>query len=529
MAITLAPSMPTNSVSPAAGESCEDFVVRAHRELLATIPDPEVRNAVVWEAWEALYGYPERDRVESRFGLENYEHVRDVQHWQEHEAQVVGPDGQPAVRNNDVQRLIAIIQENNLRIADTDALPALVDKHTLSPSEDDKGKERPKNLGYAGPFRLGMTGRIKPRFAIFGDEHHRKDKLEVLRDRPQRSVEVLTLRANGRSYISPIACLSEAPRLPLPVQYAAINDDGDAYVVDRYSAEPVAAFPGGGNTFIPGAHPAKKKHIDQFGAEPTDNPSPQSQPRKPMALEQEDLKQIADAIMSTPQMQFVSQLMAQAGNSPTAPEPQAPAPSPSPGPSPSPQPQPVQKEPYMMPGMPGVPGMGAVTNRFSALSADDEGDGVVTPEQYAALAESQGHLMREVAELRRDNAIQRARAADADRRVALSDLASRFPHIVDLDDELNRCLYSAGSEMDDDQFHRHVELIETYAARVPAVTPMVPRGEMPERRVSTVETERYEAQISERSLEIYNASLAAGKPKTADQCWDEAAKEVTRT
>lgn len=542
---------PTNAttVTPLAGESCEDFTIRAHQELMQTIPDPYQRNQVVWDAWEAVYGHPERERIESKFGTDRYEHVRDVEHWQEHEAQVMGPDGQPAIRNNDVNRLISIIRENNMRIADTDSLPGLIDKHTLPPGADDKGKEKPRNLGYAGPFRLGMTGRIRPRFAIYGDEHHRKDRLDVLADRPQRSVEVLTLKANGRSYISPIACLSEAPRLPLPVQYSAINDDGDAYVVDRYSAEPVASFPGGGNTYIPGGTNLKRRKNESYSSQ--DDDSPNSEPQNPQAkamLDQEDLKQIADAIMSTPQMQFVTQLMQQGqpgDNNPVQAPPQPPHQGPAHAPAPAhgaPQPGspvPAMKEPYMMPGLPGM-AAGMVTNRFSATDPNDDEEQIVSPEQYQALidqhqemseqyqamASNQAQLMQQVAELKKDNAIQRAKAADADRKTRLHELYSAYPHFIDIEQECGRCLYSAGSQMNDDQFESHCDMLENYAAKAPVVNSMVPRGEMPYGKQTTVETAQYEAQVATRSTEIYQAALAEGKMKTPDQCWAEAEREL---
>lgn len=531
------------------GESYEDFVIRAHSELQQYIADPMQRNQVVWSAWESIHGDTERDRAEQYFGDDQYVHRYNVPLWQEHEAVIPGPDGAPIVKKNDVNRLKQIVQENNLRIADTDAYTALVDKHTIPPGAADKHIERPKTIGFVGPYRLGMVGRVQPKFAVFADEHHRKDAAQVLRDRPRRSVEVLTLAANGRPYFDPIACLSEAPRLPLPVAvYSANTTDGDA-IIERYegvaAAAPAPSFAGGSNTYIPGAVRRKDK-FDALSGDDDANPSPDSSQRSGlMALEPQDLKTIVDAIMSTPQMQFLSQMMQEGGTSPGQPDqmPGAnpgstpPGPGPAAGPPqnnapPTPGGAPAQREPYMPIGQMPNPsmGMGSVANRFSA---EESFDGMetemqtVSVEQYQALAQEQANLMHQLADVRKSNAILHARAADADRKVAINELYQAYPHFIDVQAELDRCLYSAGSDMDDDVFARHIQMLEQYAAKAPAMTRMVPDGEAPMQYAAlSVETERYGAQITARSAEIYSAELAKGVVLTADECWARAEAEI---
>lgn len=550
--------------TPQPSESQEDFVVRAHYALMAAIPEPMERNRRVWESWEANRGDVERERADRLFSEEQFSHKRDVCLWHEHEAQTVDATGQPVIRNNDVTRLAAIVRENNLRIADTDAYTALVDKHTLPPGMDDRGKEAPKTIGYVGPYRLGMIGRVTPKFAIFADEHHRLDRKDVLSDRPRRSVEVLTLKANGRSYIDPVAALSEAPRLPLPVQFSAAS--ADDIEVDRYQAESVAAYPfayvdryegegggdaggsyaGGGNTYLPGADVGRRKQTQQYDADGND---PQNVESNSM-LQPEDLKQIADAIMSTPQMQFVTQLMQQqdggvgdpnspdsdqgmgedptgAGGPPPAgaapggpPAPPAAAPPAPPAPG---QPAPAQKEPYMQ--QPPAQRFSANESDEYELESDWDDSG---SENYAALAESQRNLMERYAELSSRNAALEARAVDADRKTTLNELYSAHPHMVDLESEIERCCYSAGSTMDDEQFEAHCELIEQYASRAPAISPLVPGGDAPAQRSDRLRQEQYKAKISQRSVEIYTAALSAGNHKTADECWTEAEQEITR-
>jgi hypothetical protein len=529
---------------PFPNETQEDYTIRAHRELMGTVTDPMERNRVVWNAWDTQVGDVERHRAESVFPEEKFEHRRDVCLWHEHEAATVGPDGQPAVKVNDVNRLRDIVRENNLRIADTDAYTALVDKHTMPGNQRDPLP--PRTLGFVGPYRLGMIGRVNPRFAIFGDEHHRRDESKTLADRPRRSVEVLTLRANGRSYLDPIAALSEAPRLPLPVHYSATDDDRGEFYVDRYQAEPVAAFPGGSNGYIPnagngtpkdGGHISgrNKTYTDQFGAVSND-PNDDNSTESTSMLTPEDLKQIADAMMQTPQMQFITQLMQQGGQggqpggepSPQGPPQEPPQSPPHQGPPQGPPQHAAPKEPYIAPALAGMAG-GMMANRFGATEEDDyeiEGDDMDNElaEKYSALAESQGRLLQRVAEVSRRNAALEQKAADAERKQAIAELYNAYPHMVDVEAEHSRCLYSAGSVMDDDQFASHCELIEQYASKAPAIAPMVPSGELP--RQSRGTSEKYEAQIALRSVEIYNAALQTGQMKTSDECWAEAEREI---
>ena len=184
-----------------------------------------------------------------------------------------------------------------------------------------------------------------------------------------------------------------------------------------------------------------------------------------------------------------------------------------------------------MPGM--MPQPQPAMQRYSAVDYDgeeyefvDTDEDSSMSEQYAALAESQGRVMAKLSEVVSRNAALEARAADADRRTSLGELHNQFPHMVDLDAEYRRCLYSAGSQMDDDAFIEHCELIEQYASRVPVSSAMVPTGEMPAQNRRTVQTEKYEARVQARSTEIYQAGLEAGNIKTADQCWEEAEREI---
>lgn len=524
------------------------------------ISDPNARNREVWAACDRYYGDPERERAEAYFPPDQFEHRRDMCLWFEHETQVQGPDG-PMIKKNDVNRIRDIVRENNARIANTDAYSAIVDKHTKANGERDPMP--PRTIGFAGPYRIGMIGRIEPKFALFADEHRRKDASEVFKDRPRRSVEVLTLRANGRSYIDPIAALSEAPRLPLPVQY----QPGESGVVERYQADPVyadveryeGAMPGGSNTFLPGGF--EKKRFDAMSDDQSQQPENGS-----MSLGPEDLNQIITALLSTPQMKFIEQMMQQQGMGGDMGDGQAPAdpmggqmpPDPAPPAAPFPgsqppaagpagPPAPPAKEPYIAPMLAAGAGMmaggamanrnsagGAMANRYSAGDGDYEREPSEEEmtEQYAALAESHKSTLEEVSALRRIVADLKMSEADATRKMRIAGLASKYPHMVDASSVEEKCLYSAGSVMSDSDFEDHIEIVESYAAKAPGITTstaMVPGGEMPHSVQSqTVEQAQYEAALADAAVEIYSASLATGKVISQDDAWSEARKKISK-
>jgi len=224
---------------PTSTESMEDFVVRAHQELMSAVPEPMERNMLVWQQWRTYRGATPEEQVAQRlFTRDRYDMRPNVCVFAEHSA--VDSEGQP--REYDLAEMIRVTRGNNARILDVDAFSPICDGHTTPPEEPIQ--RDPEVLGYAGPFRLGMIGRTKPRWAVFGDEWHRKDKIEKLDAKPRRSVELWTFRTDrDKMYFDPIAALgAETPRLPLPLQYRQEARDGA--MVDRYQY----CLPGGGNT-----------------------------------------------------------------------------------------------------------------------------------------------------------------------------------------------------------------------------------------------------------------------------------------
>lgn len=291
-----AAQQPVVAILPGQQESEEDFIVRAHHALAQQIADPSERNSAVWNAWDQAKGNKLFDQASRYFGSDQYAVTSPRPFFMEHEKVNYSADGDEEITNYDLGELTRIIRENNHRIQDTDAYTALVDKHTLPPPYRDP--DPPRNLGFVGPYRLGMMGRSNPRWGIFANEWQRRDKTEQLQDRPNRSVEVLQLKANGRRYIDPIAALSEAPRLPLPTtaQYAAAGEGSEAITVERYDATPAlnAVFSGGNNTFSkkPNAKRERNQGADMYGK---------------TAADPDMIKEVLNALMSTEEWQTISQ------------------------------------------------------------------------------------------------------------------------------------------------------------------------------------------------------------------------------
>ncbi len=353
-------------------------------------------------------------------------------------------------------------------------------------------------MGFAGPYSLGMVGRLNPKWAVFADEHHRTDEADLFDRRRRRSVEVMRFKDGRPSYFDPIATLgADSPRLALPVARYEAEDA----IVERYSViAPVSV--GAGNTFIPNTD-------DKYAS--TD----QGEPPKMMSgqLGEQDIMAIVQAIRNTPEMQWVTSQMQQAipadqpgptdGMQAPSPDsqlqlspdqgpPQAPAyperNSQCPPPMPAPQPSPTLPQ-----GMAGA-GLGQqYAGRYSQLE-DEE----VTNEQYQALREENEVLAERYSELASTyESLQNAnarmvedygkmksavvqlerRAVDAERLERIKELYSQYPHFVVVEEETERCLYSAGATMSNEEFAEHLASVEKYAQRSSPVSRMVPAGE----------------------------------------------------
>lgn len=513
-------------------ESCEEYCHRAHGILLPMVPEPQLRNELIWSAWDQQRGHPERYRAQHQFPGDQYRFQPDVCHFAEHTAAT--RDGEIT---HGIEELKTLCRNLNLRIRDVDAFPALIDRHTVDrPSSSDP---EPQVLGYAGPFRLGMIGREEPRFAIFGDEHYKIEKLPEISRKPRRSVELIRFRSGGRSYFDPIACLgAESPRLPMPPAFYSARTEvlEENAELCRYSiASPMVA--GATNTYIPGEDTPQQNYAAEQSPD-LHLQSPPEDPAETTMLAEDDVRQLIDAILSTPQMAFLTQLMQQqqgggmppaagmpggdtSAASPATITPSSPGPS-APPPASSP---PATEKPAMSDSAPPP----AHEENYSShqerqyMAQHRYGQDREVIERYNVLATAHNELIRSHGTLKEQVAQLQRERSDAQRRERLQQLVSRYPGFVDLEEEVPVTLYSAGSSMSDSDFEKHVTQIEKYAAKA-APTPMVPRGDLPE-GFSESTRERYAAEVASEVVRRCTALVSQGKVAHYDQVEQEVIRE----
>ncbi len=491
----------SKSITPTNGESYAEFVRRAHSSLMDVEPDWEERNAKVWRAWESKNGNPVRNRAMKYHAKGCARFVPDVCYFMEHET--IGRDGKP-VRYSFAE-LKDIVDEQNAR-AEHHNYSAIADRHTRD--KYDSPDQEPEVVGYAGAARLGMVG---GKWAIFMDEHHKKDGLAVLNKKQRRSVEINRYRDGRRPYLDPIAALgADSPRLPLPVARYSVDDSDE--IVDRYEVE-APAMVSGSNTFIP--HLGKKRDEEQQ----------QYSEYGDMGISDQDVMAIVQAMQNTPEMQWVKSQMTQGQGQSQDPGTNSPSPMGAPAPAASPSPAGPGA------GMSPQPPMG--DNPMAKPQQYDNSDEAMV-ERYNALAEQYDELSdkySQVHEVNKDlmsklSATQQAvvnlerRAVDAERTERIKDLYQAYPHFVNLDRELDKCLYSRGSELDHEAFESRIDDITEYAKASSPVTRMVPGGAMPAEKYSG------NADLGQMIVDRYTNYADRGVIKSYDEVKLEIAKEL---
>lgn len=537
---------------PNANESYEAYAIRAHRNLRSQVKDPEQRNEIVEASWRAARGATDEaeEVAASKLGPDKFTRKSNVCYFSEHDT--TDAKGQP--RSYGLRELARICRSANNRIADVAAFPAISDGHTSDPEE---GREQPDTLGYVGGYRLGMIGRKNPRWAIFADEYHQKGDAEArLAKKPRRSVELWTFNDDRGSFFDPVAALgSEAPRLPLPVQFQQRKAPGQlvskyhlthgADIGERYLyAEGMPAYAGGSNTYT------KRFGADEMGA--LANPHATSE--------------FMAALMETPQWQWLTQQMeadqrgaedmADDGEPSLADEYTGDAMGDAAMPGMDASEYDTAREEYDAmpedsPGPPAEAPAGADDDLadLAALLAEEEGDMPAVPdgeeedeEQYmrrhAQTSSEISELQRYNQALQAENAQQskrlialEQRGADGERRSLIGRLAAKFA--INEDDELKACLYSQGSRMTDAEFRNHVKTIEKYATPAAERMRMAPAGEFeqhPQRHSQhgsdTSTPERYQKSVADRAVAICTANQRAGKPIDYDAAKNQAIEEL---
>lgn len=270
-----------------------DFAIRFHESMMDDVPNTDERNQMCLEAWRDSVGdEPEVGIARKYHKADEYDERRDIPVFEEHVIpERMSKDGKrkiPSVKY-DKKALAAICKNMNAAIADVGKFCPITNGHT---SDDPKDPE-PEVLAYTGAYRLGMIGNTKPRYAIFTDEYHRKDRAEIMKGRRGRSVEVLPIPDVHKRSFYPIAALgADEPRLNLPPARYAKDESGETYEVERY----MMVAPGGNSTFIP--NDDRQKYGDES-------------PRGP--LSQTEIQQIVQALTQTSYVQWVIGKMEEEG------------------------------------------------------------------------------------------------------------------------------------------------------------------------------------------------------------------------
>lgn len=497
-------------IQPQSGEAYRQFVMRAHRALLRSMPDPNQRNQAVWKSWYSVHGDPASDRAREIFPESEYRTVPNVCYFMEHSTKSRAT-GEPVVY--DFHKLADIVDEHAERM-DTDNYTAMTDGHTVDRPAvlpaNYSPPPQPEVVGYAGPYRLGMTGRDNPKFAVFADEHHMRSAVPKLDKKKRRSVEVNRFKDGRRPFFDPVAILgSEAPRLALPI--ARYAEDGA--IKERYEA-PVSVS--GSNTYLPA--PIKERHSAES----------QDVDMNPATGDQQSLiRNILAAFMQTNEMQYLRSLMtagqggAQPGGMPGG-DPMGggdPSQNPVSQPPASPQSDPGQS----LPAGGGDPGMGGgngapdmsknryhvtddvdteLVERFSAMQ-DEHAE---LSERYAMLEEANKANMKEMARMKAAVVQLEQRTVDAERTERIKDLYSQYPHFIDVGDELEVCLYSHGSDMGAEAFDKHLVKLEKYAKQSSPTTRMLPGAD-----AGMSEVERNSADFADRVVERYTLEANRGR------------------
>jgi hypothetical protein len=337
---------------------------------------------------------------------------------------------------------------NRLR-DDTGDYPAIVLRHT--------GEENPNPpvVGYAGNFRVGDIGRVRPRKCLYCDWWIKEEHADTVRNHPRRSVEIWP----DKWIIDPIAILgAEAPERYLGML--------------RFAASEVSSTV---------AVPALQTELDDMS-------------------EQEILEFVTKALAETPEFQFLRQQMeAQAQDAaaaaqpatlaapgsvtaPTAPTPAAPTPA-APTPA-APMTPPVpdegdeQKPPVEMGGGKAKyeANGGAMPSGTNTNVPDVVGDKKKTAEQYAAEAQAQSAIAARLEALEaglkaeKEKAVQYAAEARKSKRLAVLQSFAHSGYQLDPAEELGYC-----DRFDDAAFDEHAKRIKEKYQRAPRGSTFVNR------------------------------------------------------
>lgn len=509
--------------TPRSDESQAAFVSRAHEELAGEFPDTDQRNAVIFRQWREHRGGSDsvERKAREKFNSKRFVKIPDVCVFTEHTTK--DREGNTVVY--DKAALEKIAARCNERILDTGNFAPITLGHTPTEEELAAGAQMPDIAGFAGNFRLGLKGNKNPRWAIFQDEYHFAEDAQKLEKRPRRSVELWTEERMEDRFFDPIAALgAETPRLDTGHAYSRRPGPSGKCVAKyartlskKYAAVPVA----------PGAaavHP-KDDHCMERHAAPTEGAPPETAPGATgMALTPEDAKMIVSAIEELDWVQWVKKKMGEesgahegeppgssgspsgsisggssgspsghehgssgtpsgsipSGSPSGTPSGSIPSGSPSgtpshyaadgsPSGSPSESPEVVPNKKY---GAGSVEGsLETTTGQTAEGKIVNTGTGTVAAPDLMKLARKSDkksryrRLEKRLEALEQENAGLRKRERDAIRYSRLADLAARG-WVFEIAEELEDT-----ADLDDKQFDRHIERMQTRYSRAPVGEP----------------------------------------------------------
>jgi hypothetical protein len=557
------PTQSLPKIAPLPGETQRAFVTRVWDSLPFDLDVDKAKYCR--DVWFGSGRDASLTRIADRhFPVERYRKVTGSAVFKEHTTKRIAVDPATGLRREeptvyDANAIEQICERNNKRILESADFSPLCDGHTPDVQAIEKGVQQPDVLGYAGPFYLGKLGGV---LAIYCDEHHDVSDLSRLDKLHRRSPEIWLSDRMDERIFDPIACLgAQTPRLDLGITrygrtFNVLGKDGASLM--KYSAPPAAS-----STFIPGADEDDKK---RYAANPQDD-SGESE----MALEDNDVRQIVDAISQSAAFQAMQQLVphvpklislaggesadpGQGASPPAAPPADAQVPPPANGegqltsppaaPPAAPEPPPA-KEPYQADAddqsmlqryMSGEADDTALTQHFSgkkqkyALPIAPMVAGAIGSIAGNAMSGSKDNYARdqsliqkanyERALAEKDAELQalRTQARQSDRYSRLSAMAAQGFQF-DVTEELNLT-----ADFTDDQFNRHVEKAVAKYERIPLAV-NVPVMTTPGLTAPVAkQSEHYQRQRREEIQNRVTRLREAGR----DATWEEEAEKYDR-
>lgn len=445
------------NLKPKDGETQPDFAIRFHDTMMSEIRDTDERNQKCFEIWAEHTGEKEVEEARRYHKASDFKELRNACVFKEHEipSQKLGNGKFRKGVKYDKYALASMVNNMNGQLLEVGKCCPL----TLGHTSEDASAAQPEVIGFTGAYRLGMVGKSQPKYAIFTDEYHRKDKENIFRYSVGRSVEVLPLPDVHQRTIYPIAVLSaEEPRLDLPpVRYCnRVDESGNIIEVERYQM----GLPGGNATFMPSTNMTPDKYGDS---------SPEQE------LPQNVVKSVCEAIFASEPFQYLMAKMQEDGKSgavtPLVHQPPQMADMPA---------DDEEQQPGQQPGMPGQPQPGASPDAGSDMGAgapnkppqqDAGGDPNQPPfakekkpmadnDKYSAEAGFKA-LEARIEALEAEKNSLKAKLIGSERYSKLASLKSEG-YELNLDKELSRV-----SKQSDEEFTEHVETIKEHYRKSP--------------------------------------------------------------